>query len=318
MDANVLIFERIREETKAYRPFGPSIGLFQCHADNHRRERDDLDRGGFALSIRFRPVRGFAVTLAIGILTSMFTAIMVTRLMVIAGYDRKKPKVLKFETESCGIKFIPDNLEMVYLKARFLLCFLDCSGVFVAGRHGFPGLNFGIDFKGGILSRFGPMEPPISGPCGKISGLDLGEVNLQEFGAPEDVLIGFGRKAARRPNPRKRTAGRRRGSPGPWRRYRIPPDGSGGPKVSSALLKDGLWAVGLAMFAIMAYIWFRFEWQFGLGAVVALIHDVIATIGVFALMRSEFNLSTVAAVLTIAAIPSTIPWSFMISSRKPS
>jgi len=203
-----------------------------------------------------------------------------------------------------GIKFIPDNLEIRFIRKRvFFFVFSIVLVVLSLGVTVSRGLNFGIDFKGGILIEVRTNgTADIGAMREKLSGLDLGEVNLQEFGAPEDVLIrvraqGGETSELREKNQQAAVDAVRRalGEDIEYRRTEVV-----GPKVSSALLKDGLWAVGLAMFAIMAYIWFRFEWQFGLGAVVALIHDVIATIGVFALMRFEFNLSTVAAVLTIA------------------
>jgi len=127
--------------------------------------------------------------------------------------------------------------------------------------------------------------------------LGLGEVSLQEFGQPTDVLIRIQRQdgGEKAQQEAVNTIKAALGSSVEYRRTEFV-----GPKVSDELFWDGLTAVGLAILAILIYIWFRFEWQFGLGAVVALSHDVITTIGIFALMGFEFNLSTVAAVLTIA------------------
>ena len=160
------------------------------------------------------------------------------------------------------------------------------------------GLNYGIDFKGGILIE---VRMPTAAGLGEmrrsLSGLGLGEVALQEFGTPTDVLIRVQRQkggegAQQQAVESVKTA---LGTGVEYRRTEFV-----GPKVSEELFWDGVYAVGAAIFAILLYIWFRFEWQFGLGAVIALVHDVLTTIGVFALLGFEFNLSTVAAILTIA------------------
>ena len=162
----------------------------------------------------------------------------------------------------------------------------------------FNGLNLGIDFKGGIM-----LEVRVSSSTNilqmrqGLSNLNLGEIKIQQFGADTDFLIRIqkqegGEKAQQSaidlvkgtlPNDIK------------YRRTEFV-----GPKVSKELYRDGILAVIFAIIGILAYIWFRFEWQFGLGAIIALTHDVITTIGVYALTGLEFNLSTVAAILTIA------------------
>ncbi len=160
------------------------------------------------------------------------------------------------------------------------------------------GLNYGIDFKGGILIE---VRMPAAAGLGdmrrSLSGLGLGEVTLQEFGAPTDVLIRVQRQKGGEGAQQLavETVKSALGTGVDYRRTEFV-----GPKVSEELFWDGVYAVGAAIFAILLYIWFRFEWQFGLGAIIALVHDVLTTIGVFALLGLEFNLSTVAAILTIA------------------
>ena len=160
------------------------------------------------------------------------------------------------------------------------------------------GLNYGIDFRGGILLEIrtpGPAD--LSELRSTLGNLDLGEVQLQEFGRDTDVLIRIerqegGEKAQMRA---VEIAKQALGSEVNYRRTEFV-----GPKVGRELIEAGLTAVLLALGAMLVYIWFRFEWQFGVGAVVALLHDVIMTIGIFSLLGLEFNLSTVAAILTIA------------------
>ena len=171
--------------------------------------------------------------------------------------------------------------------------------VLSVGFFAVKGLNYGIDFKGGIL-----MEVRTPGPANlpqlrrKLSGLGLGEVALQEFGEPTDVLIRVerqpgGEKAQQRAvDTVKQALGSDIAS---YRRVE-----SVGPKVGDELIRAGIIAVILSILVIMVYVWFRFEWQFSIGAVVALTHDVISTIGIFSVIGLEFNLATVAAILTIA------------------
>ena len=161
------------------------------------------------------------------------------------------------------------------------------------------GLNYGIDFKGGIMmevrSNTGPAD--IGDFRNKLSNLGLGEVSIQEFGQPEEVLIRIQRQEGDEKAQQRAVAAVKDvlKDTVEYRRTEFV-----GPKVSEELFTDGLLAVTLAIGAILVYIWFRFEWQFGMTAVIALVHDVISTIGIFAVLGMEFNLSTVAAVLTIA------------------
>ena len=131
----------------------------------------------------------------------------------------------------------------------------------------------------------------------RISGLNLGHFELQEFGQNTDILIRIERQPGAAPEQQKAVEAVKQalGSAVDYRRTEFV-----GPTVSGELIEAGITAVLLALAAMLMYIWFRFEWQFGVGAVVALTHDVIMTIGVFALLGLEFNLSTVAAILTIA------------------
>ncbi len=163
---------------------------------------------------------------------------------------------------------------------------------------GFRGLNYGIDFQGGILLEVKTQGPAdIGGMRSTLNALDLGEISLQGFGAPDDVLIRVARQEGGDAQQQVAVDKVKQalGTGVEYRRVEVV-----GPQVSNELLTDGVYAVVLALAAIMVYVWFRFEWQFGFAAVVALVHDVIATIGVFAVLQWEFNLTTVAAVLTIA------------------
>ena len=198
-----------------------------------------------------------------------------------------------------GLHLIPADADIQFISRRMVFFVFSCFLVLASvGLFGAKGMSYGIDFKGGIMIDIrtdGPAD--IAAMRGTLSGLGLGEVSLQEFGAPDDVLIRLqkqegGEKAQAAAVDKVKAA---LGQGVEYRRTEFV-----GPKVSDELFWDGVMAVTFAIAAILVYIWFRFEWQFGLGAVVALVHDVFTTIGLFALLGMEFNLSTVAAILTIA------------------
>ncbi len=198
-----------------------------------------------------------------------------------------------------GFNLIPAGINLPFIGGKAM--FFIFSALLVSASIGLftvKGLNYGIDFKGGIMIDVKTPGPANIADMRKVlSGLGLGEVALQEFGTPNDVLIRLqkqkgGEKAQGVAVSKVKAA---LGDKVEYRRTEFV-----GPKVSSELLWDGIMAISFAILAIMIYIWFRFEWQFGLCAVIALVHDVFSTIGLFALLGMEFNLSTVAAILTIA------------------
>ena len=166
---------------------------------------------------------------------------------------------------------------------------------------GIKGLNYGIDFRGGILIEVQvPAGASIGAMRESLGSLGLGEVTLQEFGAPDDILIRVERQEGGEVaqlaavGAVKDRLAEDLGADLDYRRTEFV-----GPKVGAELISSGIKAVIFALLAMMAYIWFRFEWQFSLGAVAALLHDVILTIGMFAITGLEFNLATVAAILLI-------------------
>jgi preprotein translocase subunit SecF len=163
------------------------------------------------------------------------------------------------------------------------------------------GLNFGVDFRGGLLIEV--RVPGTTADLGTmrslLGGLGLGEVALQTFGEPNDVLIRVqrqegGEEAQLAAVEKVKTALSQAFGDVSYRRVE-----SVGPKVSSELLWSGAQAVIYSFIAILAYVWFRFEWQYGVGTILALVHDVVTTIGIYCLFDLEFNLTSVAALLTI-------------------
>ncbi|MGA7975481.1 MAG: protein translocase subunit SecF [Pseudolabrys sp.] len=160
------------------------------------------------------------------------------------------------------------------------------------------GLNFGIDFSGGTLIEIQTKAPKadIAKMRTTLNGLGLGEVHLQEFGAPNDVLIRFkeqpgGDKAQQAAVEKARKA---LGNDVTYRRVEVV-----GPSVSSELLSYGVIGLMLAIMSILVYLWFRFEWQFALGAMIANVHDLVLTVGFMSLTHINFDLTSIAALLTI-------------------
>jgi len=203
------------------------------------------------------------------------------------------------------VHYLPDAAGIQFLKWRNV-AFAISAILIVASIALFAtrGLNFGIDFRGGTLIE---IETPTTADVGAIrdslNDLGLGDVQAQSFGSDTAVLIqveqqdGEGREGelAQQAAAQSIRSTLESTIPGvEFRRTEVV-----GPKVSGELVQAGGTAVGLALLLMLAYIWWRFEWQFSVGAVAALAHDVILTIGMFALTQLEFNLSIIAAILTI-------------------
>ena len=164
---------------------------------------------------------------------------------------------------------------------------------------GLKGLNFGIDFKGGTLIelRVDSNNIKINDVRSAFSNMGLGDLNVKEFGKKGDYLIKFEKKEFDNTNTIKNIKEKAINKLGVDINFRRVEDV--GPKVSAELLNSGLIAISLALGAMLFYIWIRFEWQFSLGSITAIFHDVLITIGIFSLLSLEVNLSIVAAVLTI-------------------
>ena len=162
----------------------------------------------------------------------------------------------------------------------------------------FKGLNYGIDFKGGTLIelRIDNKNLKISDIRSSINSLNLGDVSVKQFGTETDYLIKFEKKLDKSYTLEqiKKDIKKIISEEVDFRRVE-----NVGPKISSELLMSSLIAISLSLAAMLIYVWIRFEWQFSLGAILALFHDVILTLGVFSLFSIEVNLSIVAAVLTI-------------------
>ena len=163
----------------------------------------------------------------------------------------------------------------------------------------FKGLNFGVDFKGGTLIEVRSLDKSlnISDLRKSFKNLDLGDVSVKKFGKDNDYVVKFEKKQSIEENFIENIKIELRKDIGNVFEFRRV-EGVG-PKVSAELLKSGVIAIALSLGAMLIYIWIRFEWQFSLGAIAALFHDIIITLGFFSMLSLEINLSIVAAVLTI-------------------
>src|ERR1700742_1497613 len=197
------------------------------------------------------------------------------------------------------LRIVPDDTKFDFMRFRRISFPISAiASILAITLYFVHGLNFGIDFKGGLLmevqTKSGPAD--LSKMRATLNGLGLGEVQLQQFGPPDDVLIRIGEQpggdAAQQVAVGKvRTA---LGNDVDYRRVEVV-----GPRVSGELLSYGVIGLMMAIFCILIYLWFRFEWQFALGAMIANVHDLVLTIGFMSVTRVDFDLTSIAALLTI-------------------
>ena len=197
-----------------------------------------------------------------------------------------------------GVQFIPPDTKIDFVGYRTITWIVSALLTVVPLLLvATLGLNMGIDFQGGTLIEIQTKERPanLADIRGKVSGLGIGEVQIQEFGADNAVLI----RIASQPTEQLQQDSIAKvkqalGDTVDYRRVEIV-----GPTISGELIASGTIAVVVAMLGILIYVWFRFEWQFGVAAIASLIHDVTGTIGLYSLLQLEFNVSSIAALLTI-------------------
>jgi len=198
-----------------------------------------------------------------------------------------------------GFDFFPHNLRLPFMRFKGICLALSILAIAVSlGLYFTRGLNYGVDFKGGSLievqHKGGPAD--LGDIRGKLGGLGLGDVQIQSFGSDTDVLIRIEEQPggdAEQQVAMKKVVDTL-GSEYTQRRIEVV-----GPAVSAELRRTGIIAVLASIIAISIYVWFRFEWQFAVGCVLALLHDVMVTVGIFSLFQLDFDLSIVAALLTI-------------------
>lgn len=313
VDANVLIYERIRDEIRSGRNVIGSLDAGFSRAMETIIDANLTTLGAAIIMFFFGagPVRGFAWTLSIGVLTSVFTAVFITQVLLAWWYRVKRPKTVPVEhpTEKKSwplIRLMPQktNFQFVkYAKAAGAVSAVLCvASVFFTVYPFTPpcgGLNCGVDFKGGTVLEMRTTSGQID--LGQVrstlEALDLHDIQVQAVGsAGNEASIRFGtpegNPAAAVDNIKSHVAEQISGAE--FTRTEVV-----GPKVSGELMTGGVLALACAILLMMVYIWFRFEWQFGVATAIGLLHDVLLTFGLFALFNLEFTLTAVASILTI-------------------
>ncbi len=306
VDANVLVFERIREEVKSAR--GPARAI-ELGYEKALSAITDANVTTFITALILYaqgsgPVRGFAITLGLGIITSVFTALFVTRLLVVMWHKRKRPRTV---LQGRALRLVPQETSFDFF--RRWRVWLGVSAVLIAvalSSFALQGLNFGIDFKGGTTIRTQSEQPvDVAQYRDAMEPLGLGDVTITEvfdptFGPDENVAM-----VRIQAQEGQESVSAQVISEVEAALQSVVPDltftsvESVGPKVSGELIQTAAIAVILAIAAVLIYIWLRFEWQFALGAVAALLHDVVLTIGIFSELQLQFDLAIIAALLTI-------------------
>ncbi|EYS91895.1 protein-export membrane protein SecD [Bartonella bacilliformis str. Heidi Mejia] len=300
VDANILINERIREESR--KGLSAFAALDRGFKQAFTTIIDANVTAVIATILLFLfgtgPVRGFAVTMLLGVVISMFTDITLVRMIMIWIIRKWKIKILHIQP---FFNFIPQNTTFRFMNARFIgigvSFILSLSSIFLFFK---PGLNFGIDFIGGSQMSITTSTPAnLAILRSQLSTLNIGEVTLQNIDNENAVLIRIPKQNGDEIQQTiaidkvKTTV------------KDIYPDAAFdqievvGPKVSGELATAGITAVILAAIAMSLYIWWRFEWFFAAGAIITLILDTTKMVGFFALCQFDFNLTAIAALLTI-------------------
>jgi preprotein translocase subunit SecF len=199
------------------------------------------------------------------------------------------------------LRFVPDNTKIAFMRGRIaglvVSAILSTASIFL---FFYPGLNYGIDFRGGIAIEARTQGPAdFSALRSSLNGLGLGEAALQQFGSPDNVLIRLERQPGGDEAQQKAVELVRQMLMNKFPGTELRSVEAVGATISGELFQNGMIALGLALVAMLIYIWFRFEWQFGVGAVVTLVLDVTKTVGFFAITGLQFNLTSLAAILTI-------------------
>ena len=306
VDANVLVFERIKEEMKTAR--GPARAI-ELGYEKALSAITDANITTFITALILYamgsgPVRGFAITLGLGIITSVFTAIFVTRLMAIIWYERRRPKTV---LQGRALRLVPQETKWDFFRRWRVSLGISAFLIVIAfGSFVVQGLNFGIDFRGGTTIRTESAQPIDVGQYRDAIGqLDLGDVSIAEvfdptFGPDQNVaMIRVQAQEGQESVSNEVILAVEEVLQQAVPDLKFTSVESVGPKVSGELITAAVIAVSLAIGAVLIYIWLRFEWQFAVGAVAALVHDVVLTIGVFSELQIQFDLAIIAALLTI-------------------
>ncbi|BCH25224.1 protein translocase subunit SecDF [Mesorhizobium sp. L-8-10] len=297
VDSNVIIYERVREERAQGRSLVQSLdsGFARALATIVDANFTTFIAAVILFFLGSGPVKGFAVTLGIGIVTTVFTAFTLTRWLVALWLRYYKPK----ELPNGLVRFIPDNTTLPFMGwRRYAFTLSSAMSIACVVLFFTMQMNYGIDFRGGtsIEVQSKGERADTAAVRAALAELNLGDVQVQEFGSDRELLIRVEGQQAGDNAEQSVVAKVRLTLEDDYEFRRVE---SVGPTVSAELAWKGTMGVLASLVAMLIYIWFRFEWQFGLGAVIATVHDVIMMIGLYVLSGLEFNLTSIAAILTI-------------------
>ncbi|HTV67012.1 MAG TPA: protein translocase subunit SecDF [Rhizobiaceae bacterium] len=296
VDSNVIIYERVKEERRTGRSLVQSLdsGFQRALATVVDANVTTFIAAVILFYLGSGPVRGFAVTLAIGIVTTVFTAFTLTRWLIAIWLRRMRPT----EIPNGLIRF-PAETKIRFMNLRkYAFTFSAALSILTVVLFMTKEMNYGVDFRGGSIIEIQAKDG--SADAGdvraRLGELNLGDVQVQEYGNPADLLIRVeGQEGG--DNAEQSAVEKVRAElqdDYDLRRVEVV-----GPTVSSELAWAGTMGVLASLVAMLIYIWIRFEWQFGLGAVISTVHDVIAMVFIFVVTGIEFNLTSIAAILTI-------------------
>ncbi len=298
VDSNVLINERTREEVKKGKGVIGSLetGFRRAYTTIVDANLTTLLKMLILFVVGTGAIKGFAITISLGILVSMFTAIELVRLFISRWIKKSRPKELTVGTR---LRILPDKTNIPFMKARYsglIFSALISLASLILVFH--PGLKLGVDFAGGVVVvAKAPQDIELATVRQSMNRLDLGPMQVQQFGSPRDIMLKFETQetaAKQQEAVDKVNAELKKIAPGIESSV-----SSVSASVGAELFHEGMLGLGLAAIAMFIYIAFRFEWPFGVGAVVTMFLDLTKTMGFFALTGMEFNLTSIAAILTI-------------------
>lgn len=297
VDANVLIYERVREDRRN----GYSVvqamesGFYRALSTIIDANLTTLIAALVLFTLGTGPVHGFALTVTIGIGTSLFTTLTFTRLLIAQWVRSAKPK----EVPRRYLKLVPTVTRIPFMRLQFItlgISVLACAVVIALFVN--IGFNYGVDFRGGSMVELQAREgnADLADIAERMNELNIDSGKVMPAKSPRSALVLIGSQEVG-DDAEQTVAVKLRGefeSEYTFQRVEVV-----GPTVSEQLSRAGVLAVGLSLLGIFIYVWFRFRWQLALGAVLATLHDVIILSGMFIVFGLEFNLWSVAALLTI-------------------